>query len=93
MIVRDAVCEGGTAADKRWRGNIGKDGQASHTKLMPPKFMQSLPILKEERGSDELCNTNSDSMIRPFLVSHNCVDTIFSYFFVFVFSTGFESTP
>ena len=72
---------------------LAKMGRQVTPSLLSPKFMQSLPILKEERGSDELCNTNSDSMIRPFLVSHNCVDTIFSYFFVFVFSTGFESTP
>ena len=72
---------------------LAKMGRQVTPSFLSPKFMQSLPILKEERGSDELCNTNSDSMIRPLLVCHNCVDTIFSYFFVFVFSTGFESTP
>ena len=38
VIVRDAVREGGAAADKRWRGNIGKDGQAGHTKPFVSKI-------------------------------------------------------
>ena len=33
MIVRE-----GGAADKKWRGNIGKDGQAGHTKFFVSKI-------------------------------------------------------
>lgn len=75
---------------------LAKMGRQVTPSFLSLKFMQSLPILKEERGSDEFCNTNSDSMIRPYLVWHNCIDTIFLSFLVYffcVFSIGFESTP
>ena len=43
---------------------LAKMGRQVTPSFLSPKFMQSMPILKEERGSDEFGNTNSDSMIR-----------------------------
>ena len=34
MIVR----QGGAAGDKKWRGSIGKDGQAGHAKFFVSKI-------------------------------------------------------